>query len=109
MHYERMKHDGTLPIVGVNTFKSDKDEQASQAKVALIRSSEEEKQAQVAAVKAFQARHSNQRDEALRKLQHVATTGGNVFSELLDTVRHCSLRQISHALYEVGGQYRRSV
>src|SRR5262245_34405986 len=98
MHYERLKHDGTLPIVGVNTFKSSKDEQAAQAKVVLIRSSEDEKQAQVAAVVAFQARHAEKSDEALKRLQSVATSGGNTFGELLETVKRCSLREISHAL-----------
>jgi methylmalonyl-CoA mutase len=110
MLYERQKHDGTLPIIGVNTFKSDKDEQAAQAKMVLIRSTEEDKQAQVSAVHGFQARHQDDVPGALKRLQDVAiTAGGNVFAELLETVCHCSLRQISHALYDVGGRYRRSV
>ncbi|HYM34917.1 MAG TPA: methylmalonyl-CoA mutase family protein, partial [Steroidobacteraceae bacterium] len=109
MHYERQKHDGTLPIIGVNTFVSRKDEKAAQTQVALIRASEEDKQAQVAAVRAFQARNQRTANAALKNLQKVATLGGNVFQELLHTVRCCSLGQISRALYDVGGQYRRSV
>ncbi|MGH8177677.1 MAG: methylmalonyl-CoA mutase family protein [Steroidobacter sp.] len=108
MFYERQKHDGTLPIIGVNTFLSH-DEKAAQQIVALIRSSEEEKQAQVAAVRAFQARNAERSPSALVKLQRAATSGGNVFAELINTVRCCSLGQISRALYDVGGQYRRSV
>jgi isobutyryl-CoA mutase len=109
MYYERQKHDGTLPIIGVNTFLSDKDHTSAQQVVALIRSSEEEKQAQVAAVKAFQARNAERTSPALQALQRVATSGGNVFAELINSVRWCSLGQISRALYNVGGQYRRSV
>ena len=109
MLYERQKHDGTLPIIGVNTFLAETDEAAGRESVALIRSSEEEKQAQVAAVKAFQARNAERGPAALQELQRAATTGGNVFAELINTVRWCSLGQISHALYDVGGQYRRSV
>jgi len=63
----------------------------------------------VAAVKDFQSRHEGEAAEAMRRLQSVAASGGNVFAELLDTVQVCSLGQISHALYEVGGQYRRSM
>ena len=109
MLYERQKHDGSLPIVGVNTFLTERSADATPQPVALIRSSEEEKQAQVAAVKAFQGRHAERASMALCKLQQVATSGGNTFGELIDTVRWCSLGQISRALYDVGGQYRRSV
>jgi isobutyryl-CoA mutase len=109
MYYERQKHDGTLPIIGVNTFLSDKDHSSAQQSVALIRSSEEEKQAQVAAVKAFQARNAERMPSAVQALQRAATSGGNVFAELINSVRWCSLGQISRALYNVGGQYRRSV
>jgi methylmalonyl-CoA mutase len=109
MLYERQKHDGTLPIIGVNTFLAEHEDDKSRAHVALIRSSEDEKQAQVTAVKAFQARNAERAPDALHALQRVATTGGNVFAELINTVRWCSLGQISRALYDVGGQYRRSV
>ncbi|TLY55261.1 MAG: hypothetical protein E6K51_10290, partial [Gammaproteobacteria bacterium] len=75
----------------------------------LIRSSEEEKQAQVAAVRAFQARNAPRAPAALEALQQVAARGGNVFAELMESVKVSSLGQISHALYQVGGQYRRNM
>lgn len=109
MHYERRKHDGSLPIIGVNTFLSDVAEESAPRAIELIRATEEEKQAQVAGVRAFQARNVERAAGALARLQKAATSGGNVFAELMDTVRWCSLGQISHALYEVGGQYRRNV
>jgi methylmalonyl-CoA mutase len=105
LHYETRKHDGTLPIVGVNTFLAAND--TEQAVAPLFRASDEEQRAQVDAVQSFQRRHAAAAPAALRKLQAVAAAGGNVFEELLETVRVCSLGQISRALYEVGGQYRR--
>jgi methylmalonyl-CoA mutase len=107
MFYERKKHDGSLPLIGVNTFLGAS--AGANSAVVLIRSSEEEKQAQVAAVKAFQARNAPRTADALARLQQVATAGGNVFAELINSVRSCSLGQISRALYDVGGQYRRNV
>jgi methylmalonyl-CoA mutase len=104
LHYETRKHDGSLPIVGVNTFLGANEEQAA---APLFRASEEEQNAQVAAVRAFQVRHAADAPEALRQLQQVAASGGNVFAELLETVQVCSLGQITRALYDVGGQYRR--
>ena len=109
LNYETRKHDGTLPIVGINTFLSDTDAVAAQKSVTLIRSSDAEKDDQVAAVRAFQARNAARAPAALASLQQVAAGGGNVFEELMQTVKVCSLGQISHALYEVGGQYRRNV
>jgi methylmalonyl-CoA mutase len=105
LHYETRKHDGSLPIVGVNTFLDGND--TAQAVAPLFRAPEEEQHAQVAAVRAFQQRHGSRAPEALRRLQQVAASGGNVFAELLETVQVCSLGQITRALYEVGGQYRR--
>jgi methylmalonyl-CoA mutase len=105
MLYETRKHDGSLPIVGVNTFLNDKENQ--QAVAPLFRASDEEQRAQVDAVHAFHARHAQVAPEALQRLQSVAASGGNIFAELLDTVQVCSLGQITRALYEVGGQYRR--
>ena len=107
--YEQRKHDGTLPIVGVNTFLAGQDTLAAQPHTALIRSTEAEKQAQVANVRAFQARNAAHSAAALERLQQVATGGGNVFAELMETVKVCSLGQITGALYRVGGQYRRNV
>ena len=109
MHYEKLKHDGTLPLIGVNTFLSDKAESEQAKSVALIRSSDAEKDFQVAAVRNFQQRNADKSAAALSRLQSVATSGGNVFEELMNAVRVCSLGQISRALYDVGGQYRRSM
>jgi methylmalonyl-CoA mutase len=105
MLYETRKHDGSLPIVGVNTFLTDKENE--QAVAPLFRASDAEQRAQVDAVHAFHARHAHAAPEALQRLQSVAASGGNVFAELLETVQVCSLGQITRALYEVGGQYRR--
>jgi methylmalonyl-CoA mutase len=109
LYYETRKHDGSLPIVGVNTFLSGNDSSDEIKGAELIRSTEEEKQAQVNAVRAFQARHAPQSDEALSRLQRTAASGGNVFAELMEAVKVCSLGQISRALYDVGGQYRRNM
>jgi isobutyryl-CoA mutase len=109
LYYETRKHDGSLPIVGVNTFLSEADASDEHKGAELIRSTEQEKQDQVAAVRAFQARNAAGAPAALRKLQQVAASGGNVFEELMESVKVCSLGQISHALYEVGGQYRRNM
>jgi len=109
LYYETKKHDGSLPIVGVNTYLSGSDGSEEHKGAQLIRSSEEEKQAQVAAVRAFQARNAEGAPEALTRLQQAADRGGNVFAELMESVKVCSLGQISHALYQVGGQYRRNM
>ena len=104
MYYETRKHDGSLPIIGVNTYPCRWSRRGAHSESApLIRSTEEEKQDQVAAVRAFQARNSAAAPAALRRLQQAAATGGNIFAELMETVKVCSLGQISHALYEVGG------
>jgi isobutyryl-CoA mutase len=109
LYYETRKHDGSLPIVGVNTFLSGGDAADEHKGAELIRSSEEEKQDQVAAVRAFQARNAERAPAALARLQQVAASGGNVFAELMECVKVCSLGQISQALYQVGGQYRRNM
>src|SRR6185312_1716255 len=109
LYYETRKHDGSLPIIGVNTFLSENDASDEHKGAELIRSTEQEKQDQVAAVRAFQARNAESSPAALRKLQQVAAGDGNVFEELMESVKVCSLGQISHALYEVGGQYRRNM
>jgi methylmalonyl-CoA mutase len=109
LYYETKKHDGSLPIVGVNTFLSGTDGSDEHKGAQLIRSSDEEKQDQVAAVRAFQARNAPRAPAALSALQAAAAGGGNVFSELMQSVKVCSLGQISRALYQVGGQYRRNM
>jgi methylmalonyl-CoA mutase len=108
LYYEQKKHDGSLPIIGVNTYLGTQgtDEIVN---AQLIRSTEEEKQDQVAAVRAFLARNHEQRSAALCRLQAVAAGGGNVFGELMEAVKVASLGSISNALYHVGGQYRRSM
>jgi methylmalonyl-CoA mutase len=109
MFYERKKHDGTLPLIGVNTFLPAAGSEGGNSTVTLIRSSEDEKMGQVNGVKAFQQRNADRSPAALAKLQQIAVAGGNVFEELIHSVRWCSLGQISRALYDVGGRYRRSV
>jgi methylmalonyl-CoA mutase len=109
LYYETRKHDGSLPIVGVNTFLSGADASEELKAAQLIRSTEEEKQDQVAAVRAFQARNAAASPAALARLQQAAAGGDNVFGELMESVKVCSLGQISRALYQVGGQYRRNM
>jgi methylmalonyl-CoA mutase len=109
LYYETRKHDGSLPIVGVNTFLSEGDNSSELKGAALIRSTEEEKQDQVAAVRAFQARNAPRAPAALTALQQGAASGANVFAELMEAVKVCSLGQITRALYQVGGQYRRNM
>ncbi len=126
LHYERLKHSGEHPIVGVNTFENpERGENVLETGV-LTRATPAEKDARLAHVRDFQARHAGLPGSAdipaaelppwhvpsaaaLASLQHTARTGGNLFAELLRTVCSCSLGQITHALYEVGGQYRRSM
>jgi methylmalonyl-CoA mutase len=109
LYYERLKHDGTLPLIGVNTFLANDGEQEQGGEPELMRSTEQEKQAQIASLRAFQARESANAPAALARLQDVARTRGNVFEELIETVKVASLGQISGALYQVGGEYRRSM
>jgi methylmalonyl-CoA mutase len=109
LYYETRKHDGTLPIIGVNTFLNAHDAAAEHAAVALIRSTEAEKQQQVTGVKSFQARGQRGRAAAIEQLRRTASTGGNTFDALMVAVRSASLGQLSQALYEVGGRYRRSM
>jgi methylmalonyl-CoA mutase len=109
LYYETRKHDGSLPLIGVNTFLSESREGGEQSSTPLIRSTEQEKQDQVQGIRAFQARHAQRTAAALEVLQSAAAAGDNVFTQLLDAVKVCSLGQISHALYEVGGQFRRGV
>ena len=108
LYYEHQKHTGEYPIVGVNTFLS-KNGSPTIIPTEVIRSTTDEKEFQINALNAFKKRHEATREEALKKLQHTAVTNGNVFAELMETVKHCSLGEITHALYEVGGQYRRNM
>jgi methylmalonyl-CoA mutase len=107
MLYEHRKHDGSLPIVGVNTFV--RESAAEPVDVELARATEEEKQSQLDRLADFHTRNANGAAAALRRLQDVATSGGNVFDELMHAARVCSLGQLTAAFFEVGGQYRRNV
>ena len=107
--YEHRKHSGALPVIGVNTFVAEDSEDVTPEQPELMRSSEDEKQHQLDNLDAFHARHADRSEEALRQLQAVARRGENLFDELLETVKVCSLGQITHALFDVGGQYRRSM
>ncbi|MCB2189910.1 MAG: methylmalonyl-CoA mutase family protein [Deltaproteobacteria bacterium] len=109
IYYETLKHTGELPIIGVNTFTKEAMDYSKPIKIELARSTEEEKQSQLARLAAFHADHAADAPAALAKLQEVALKGGNVFAELMETVRHASLGQITQALYQVGGQYRRGM
>jgi methylmalonyl-CoA mutase len=109
LYYESKKHSGELPIVGVNTFENPDAESASTRPKAVARSSEAEKQGQIRNLQRFQEARPERAREALAKLQTVAQAGGNVFAELMETVKFASLGQITQALFEVGGRYRRSM
>ena len=106
--YEHRKHDGSLPLVGVNTFQSPTaDDQVTD--VELMRATSQEKQSQLDRLAEFQSEHRDEATVALERLRQVAADGGNVFAELMAAVRVCSLGQITEAFFEVGGQYRRNV
>ena len=108
MHYEMLKHTGELPIIGVNTFRNPHGD-AVLDKLELARSTEEEKQSQLARLADFHARHADQAPAMLKRLQQAVIDNQNVFEVLMDAVRVCSLGQITNALFEVGGQYRRNM
>ncbi|TDI88986.1 MAG: methylmalonyl-CoA mutase [Chloroflexi bacterium] len=106
--YEHMKHDGSLPIIGVNTFLAENQEE-EEFNVQLARSTEDEKRSQIERLTAFKARNTDQAIAALERIKEAVTSHGNGFEALMDAVRYCSLGQITDALFEVGGQYRRSM
>ncbi len=108
MHYEMLKHTGEHPIIGVNTFRNPHGD-ALPEHIELARSTEEEKQSQLKRLADFHARHAAQAPAMLRRLQQAVIDNTNVFEVLMDAVRVCSLGQITNALFEVGGQYRRSM
>ncbi len=109
LYYERKKHDGTLPIIGVNTFLPEGAEDLTTEVDELTRATTDEKQTQLDHLAAFQGENENAAPEALARLKAVARGGGNIFAELMTTARHASLGQITNALYEVGGKYRRNL
>jgi methylmalonyl-CoA mutase len=111
MLYEMRKHSGELPIVGVNTYINPnlKPDEFVSADKELARATPEEKQAQYDNLRAFQKRNADKYPEAIARLKKVAREGGNIFEEMLETVKYASLGQITQALYEVGGKYRRNM
>jgi len=108
MHYEMLKHEGKIPIIGVNTFL---DPHGSPTVVPqeVIRSTTEEKEEAISSLRTFQKQHQTLSSQALTQLQNIALSDGDTFAELMETVKTCSLGQISEALYKVGGQYRRNM
>jgi isobutyryl-CoA mutase len=108
MHYEMQKHTGELPIVGVNTFRNPHGDHV-QDKLELARSTEDEKQSQLRRLRDFHTRNANEAAAMLKRLQQAVIENRNVFEVLMEAVRVCSLGQITNALFEVGGQYRRNM
>jgi methylmalonyl-CoA mutase len=109
LYYESLKHSGELPIIGVNTFRGDSKSEEEEREIELIRSTEDEKLQQINTLKAFQKRNEEESVKAIEKLKETARNNGNLFEALMETVKVSSLGQISRALYEVGGQYRRNM
>ncbi len=108
MLYEHRKHDGSLPIIGVNTFRNPRaDEEPKE--VVLARASEAEKESQLERVTTYREVHREEAEQALARLKEAATSGANVFAVLMEAARVCSLQQVTEAFFEVGGQYRRNV
>jgi methylmalonyl-CoA mutase len=108
LYYESLKHTGEFPIVGVNTFLN-KEGSPTILPAQVIRSTSEEKDFQIKNLEIFYERHKKENAKMLKRLQQTAINNSNLFQELMETVKHCSLGQITHALYEVGGQYRRNM
>ena len=108
MFYEHKKHDGSYPIIGVNTFRNPHDSGVPPT-IELIRSTEAEKQSQLRRLAEFHARNQDVAPLTLKQLQQAVIDNQNVFAVLMDAARVCSLGQITNALFEVGGQYRRSM
>jgi methylmalonyl-CoA mutase len=106
LYYEHQKHTGELPLIGVNTFLNKKGSPTI-IPGEVIRSTTEEKEQQVKSLQAFWKRNKERSEKELQRLKEVAN--GNLFAQLMETVKYCSLGQITHALYEVGGQYRRNM
>jgi methylmalonyl-CoA mutase len=109
MLYEHRKHDGTLPIIGVNTFRAPEGGDGTPDEIELARATTEEKESQLVRLRDFQARHADDATAAIARLKEAATSGENIFAVLMDAARVCSLGQVTEAFFEVGGQYRRNV
>jgi methylmalonyl-CoA mutase len=110
IYYEMLKHTGKLPLIGVNTFRDpNADDDDFMQELELSRATEAEKKSQLTRLSEFKKRNKEKAPEALKKLQKVALSGDNIFAELMETVKCCSLGQITQALYDVGGKYRRNM
>jgi len=109
MLYEHRKHDGSLPIIGVNTFRSPSADDGTPTHVELARATDDEKRSQLERVDAFRAANADEAEAAIARLKEAATSGDNVFAVLMDAARVCSLGKVTEAFFEVGGQYRRNV
>lgn len=110
MYYEMKKHSGELPIIGVNTYLNpNPPSEETINNMEIARASKEEKESQIHHLQEFQSRNKAGAEQSLQKLREAAMTGGNIFAELMETVQFASLGQITRALYEVGGQYRRNM
>ncbi|NYG54748.1 fused isobutyryl-CoA mutase/GTPase IcmF [Nocardioides perillae] len=109
MLYEHRKHDGSLPIIGVNTFRRPDAGDGTPEKIELARATEAEKESQLRRTREFQDAHRDEAAAALARLKQAATSGENVFAVLMDAARVCTLGQVTEAFFEVGGQYRRNV
>jgi len=109
MYYEHKKHDGSLPLIGVNTFLGGKESHAEGGEVELMRSTDEEKDQQVENVETFREAHREEASPELARLQQVARERKNTFESLMEAAKDCSLGSMSHALYDVGGEYRRNM
>jgi methylmalonyl-CoA mutase len=110
LYYESLKHTGEMPIIGVNTFRDpDADAEQLSEYIELSRATEAEKKSQLDRLSAFKKRHKNASNNALQRLQRVSLSGENIFAELMETVKVCTLGEITQALYDVGGKYRRNM
>ncbi len=109
LHYERCKQDGSLPIVGINTFLPEQSPQEALSETSLTRSNDAEKHTQIDSVALFKRNHQAQSPKALSRLQKTVVDGKNTFAQLMETAKHCTLGQITHALYDVAGHYRRRI
>lgn len=110
MYYEHRKHSGKHPIIGVNTFEDPDADYADMANhLELSRATNDQKDAQLERLESFKKDHGNESEQALEVLRQSALTGGNLFAQLMETVKTCSLGTITQALYEVGGKYRRNM
>jgi isobutyryl-CoA mutase len=110
MYYEAQKNSGEMPLIGVNTFRDpDAETDTLSEVVELARATEKEKKSQLTRLTAFQTSHTDEAPAALERLQQTALSGGNIFAEMMETVKVCSLGQITQALFAVGGKYRRNM